>query len=131
MMFILCMFAMMVVIIPSRSVLLFTSFPVRRVIIFFFQAEDGIRDLTVTGVQTCALPICEEIPLTARILQTVDIYDALSTSRPYRKALSSKETFTLMREEVERGWWDGSLVDKLEALVIGSAIPLTGVEAKQ
>src|SRR2546430_11265763 len=27
------------------------------VFIFFFQAEDGIRDLTVTGVQTCALPI--------------------------------------------------------------------------
>src|SRR2546430_9242942 len=27
---------------------------------FFFQAEDGIRDLTVTGVQTCALPICSE-----------------------------------------------------------------------
>src|SRR2546430_9829707 len=27
---------------------------------FFFQAEDGIRDLTVTGVQTCALPICTD-----------------------------------------------------------------------
>src|SRR5256886_9256420 len=27
---------------------------------FFFQAEDGIRDLTVTGVQTCALPILEK-----------------------------------------------------------------------
>src|SRR2546421_12146744 len=27
---------------------------------FFFQAEDGIRDLTVTGVQTCALPISPE-----------------------------------------------------------------------
>src|SRR3989475_4954644 len=27
------------------------------IIFFFFQAEDGIRDLTVTGVQTCALPI--------------------------------------------------------------------------
>src|SRR5690606_40752190 len=26
--------------------------------IFFFQAEDGIRDFHVTGVQTCALPIC-------------------------------------------------------------------------
>src|SRR5438046_5434299 len=25
---------------------------------FFFQAEDGIRDWSVTGVQTCALPIC-------------------------------------------------------------------------
>src|SRR2546430_138593 len=28
---------------------------------FFFQAEDGIRDLTVTGVQTCALPICKAL----------------------------------------------------------------------
>src|SRR2546429_4897766 len=27
--------------------------------VFFFQAEDGIRDVAVTGVQTCALPICE------------------------------------------------------------------------
>src|SRR2546429_5541978 len=27
-------------------------------VIFFFQAEDGIRDVAVTGVQTCALPIC-------------------------------------------------------------------------
>src|SRR2546430_8880798 len=29
------------------------------VVLFFFQAEDGIRDLTVTGVQTCALPILD------------------------------------------------------------------------
>src|SRR5699024_12162221 len=28
--------------------------------VFFFQAEDGIRDRNVTGVQTCALPICGE-----------------------------------------------------------------------
>src|SRR2546430_6486880 len=31
-----------------------------RLVFFFFQAEDGIRDLTVTGVQTCALPISEQ-----------------------------------------------------------------------
>src|SRR2546421_8925193 len=31
-----------------------------RVVFFFFQAEDGIRDLIVTGVQTCALPIRSE-----------------------------------------------------------------------
>src|SRR3989440_7860189 len=31
-------------------------------IVFFFQAEDGIRDLIVTGVQTCALPICKIDP---------------------------------------------------------------------
>src|SRR6516164_10698110 len=29
-----------------------------KMFVFFFQAEDGIRDGTVTGVQTCALPIC-------------------------------------------------------------------------
>src|SRR6266849_3642416 len=30
--------------------------------LFFFQAEDGIRDPLVTGVQTCALPICRHDP---------------------------------------------------------------------
>src|SRR2546429_511591 len=36
---------------------------VRRLVFvfFFFQAEDGIRDVAVTGVQTCALPICASI----------------------------------------------------------------------
>ena len=29
---------------------------------FFFQAEDGIRDTSVTGVQTCALPIWVDVP---------------------------------------------------------------------
>src|SRR2546427_8600556 len=38
------------------------------VFFFFFQAEDGIRDLTVTGVQTCALPIL--VPLAARHQKT-------------------------------------------------------------
>src|SRR2546430_3025663 len=33
---------------------------------FFFQAEDGIRDLTVTGVQTCALPISARTRLTGK-----------------------------------------------------------------
>jgi putative two-component system response regulator len=72
----------------------------------------------------------EEIPRTARILQTVDIYDALTTSRPYRKALSAETTFTVMRKEVKIGWWDGSLVDELESLVMGSVLPSTRLEAK-
>src|SRR5690606_40571015 len=33
---------------------------------FFFQAEDGIRDFHVTGVQTCALPICIDLNLLAQ-----------------------------------------------------------------
>src|SRR5690349_22953884 len=38
-------------------------------VFFFFQAEDGIRDLYVTGVQTCALPICGvDVTITAKDL---------------------------------------------------------------
>lgn len=59
----------------------------------------------------------DQIPLTARILQTVDIYDALTTDRPYRTALSDQRAFALMREEVKKGWWDGGLLDQLEALL--------------
>jgi len=59
----------------------------------------------------------DAVPLTARILQTVDIYDALTTDRPYRKAMAPDRAFALMREEVKRGWWDGALVDELEAMV--------------
>src|SRR2546429_2150395 len=41
---------------------------------FFFQAEDGIRDVAVTGVQTCALPIC--MALGASLENTLVIRDA-------------------------------------------------------
>src|SRR5206468_4400935 len=41
----------------QASALLYESRAPRRGGLFFFQAEDGIRDLIVTGVQTCALPI--------------------------------------------------------------------------
>src|SRR2546430_7530451 len=39
---------------------------------FFFQAEDGIRDLTVTGVQTCALPISKQLPVMTHAFQEVE-----------------------------------------------------------
>src|SRR5260370_19591460 len=39
-----------------------------RSLVFFFQAEDGIRDSSVTGVQTCALPIYLRRPLRRRYL---------------------------------------------------------------
>lgn len=61
----------------------------------------------------------ELIPLTARILQITDIYDALTTDRPYRKALSPQKAIAIMREEVKRGWWDGSMLDNFEAIVHG------------
>jgi len=67
----------------------------------------------------------EQIPRTARILQITDIYDALSTDRPYRKALPREETLAIMREEVKRGWWDASILDEFEAIVLGAPAQLT------
>src|SRR2546427_10767440 len=43
---------------------------------FFFQAEDGIRDLTVTGVQTCALPIYQGRPLRCASARSADFLPA-------------------------------------------------------
>lgn len=61
----------------------------------------------------------EQVPLTARILQVTDVYDALTTDRPYRKALSPERAFEIIREEVNRGWWDDSVVNEFEAVVHG------------
>jgi putative two-component system response regulator len=72
----------------------------------------------------------EQIPLTARILQVTDVYDALTTDRPYRKALPKEEALAIMREEMKRGWWNGSLIDQLELLVAESAPQLADVGAK-
>jgi putative two-component system response regulator len=59
----------------------------------------------------------EEIPLTARILQIVDIYDALATDRPYRKALQPEEVFSIMHGEARRGWWDDSLICEFQSMI--------------
>ena len=59
----------------------------------------------------------EAIPLTARILQVVDIYDALTTDRPYRRAMTQRATFDVMRLEAARGWLDSGLLGRFERLV--------------
>src|SRR2546421_3121626 len=60
-----------IVIPPMQVVVALAAFIVHTVhfSFFFFQAEDGIRDLIVTGVQTCALPICRTMaPASVAIL---------------------------------------------------------------
>jgi cyclic di-GMP phosphodiesterase len=59
----------------------------------------------------------EQTPLTARILQVTDVYDALTTDRPYRKALSQERAFEIIREEAKRGWWDVAVVNVFENVV--------------
>src|SRR5438270_2767171 len=68
-----------------------------RTSIFFIQAEDGIRDLTVTGVQTCALPISTKssaklwAPLAVLAQPTADDLVALAVFLPPRALDRSEE----------------------------------------
>jgi cyclic di-GMP phosphodiesterase len=50
-----------------------------------------------------------EIPLLARVLQVVDVYDALRTARPYKHALAHEQAADTMREEACSGYWDEQL----------------------
>jgi putative two-component system response regulator len=59
----------------------------------------------------------DAIPLTARVLQVVDLYDAITTQRPYKPAYSPEHAFALMREETAKGWWDTRLIEAFIALM--------------
>jgi len=59
----------------------------------------------------------EQIPVAARVLQIVDVYDALTTDRPYKKAFSITDALQTMKEEVAKGWWDPRIFDQFEELV--------------
>jgi putative two-component system response regulator len=59
----------------------------------------------------------DEIPKTARVLQLVDVFDALTTERPYKKAMAADAALRLMHEEVGKGWWDPAYFLEFEKLV--------------
>jgi putative two-component system response regulator len=59
----------------------------------------------------------------------VDIFDSLTTDRPYRKALSQEKALEIMWEETHRGWWDADLVSALEELLVESPLELSAASA--
>ena len=70
----------------------------------------------------------DAIPLTARVLQVTDIYDALVTDRPYRKAMPHDEAMSTLLAEARRGWWDAGLIREFEALVCWQAPAVEKIE---
>ena len=52
----------------------------------------------------------DEIPYLARVFQVIDIFDALQNKRPYKSELSQGEVFSIMQEEIDKGWRDPVLM---------------------
>src|SRR5256886_9915699 len=81
---------------------------------FFFQAEDGIRDLTVTGVQTCALPIC------GALTEGVSI-DQLQRPIDARRGLGHRSLFDVEQRQLREAMHVGCGVEHPGEAQIGRA----------
>ena len=59
----------------------------------------------------------DEIPFLAQIFQLIDIYDALTSERPYKKAFTPTEALSIMMEETEKGWRDKKLMQQFTEFI--------------
>jgi len=71
----------------------------------------------------------EHIPVTARVMQIVDVYDALTTQRPYKRAFSRAEALEMMEEEVKKGWWDPGIFQEFHHMPTGARAAAAGAES--
>jgi putative two-component system response regulator len=58
-----------------------------------------------------------EVPLLAQIIGIVDVFDALTTERPYRQPLTRDHALEVLTDEAEKGWRDRALVGVFEGIV--------------
>jgi putative two-component system response regulator len=59
----------------------------------------------------------EQIPYLAQIFQVIDIYDALASERPYKKAFTPEEALQILTEETEKGWRNPELVRQFKRFI--------------
>jgi putative two-component system response regulator len=65
----------------------------------------------------------EEIPLGARIMAVVDVYDALCTVRPYKPAFSQDEALDILVRETEAGSWDARVIETFIEMLRAASPP--------
>lgn len=58
-----------------------------------------------------------EIPFLAQVFQMIDIYDALTSERPYKKAFTSSEALSIMTEETDKGWRNKKLMQQFTEFI--------------
>lgn len=64
--------------------------------------------------------IGENIPYLAQVFQIIDIYDALTSERPYKLAFSPEEALAVMQEETVKGWRNPQLMQQFEEFIRNS-----------
>lgn len=73
----------------------------------------------------------DAVPVLAQIMGIVDVFDALTTSRPYKPALSIERACEVLRAEVERGWRRRDLVESfIEMLSERGMLPVPQLSAR-
>jgi putative two-component system response regulator len=63
----------------------------------------------------------DAIPELARVFQVIDVFDALTSDRPYRRAMASQEAVAQLRLEEQRGWWDSAVVEAFASMILSPA----------
>jgi putative two-component system response regulator len=67
-----------------------------------------------------------EIPYLAQVFQLIDIYDALTSERPYKKAFTSIEALEIIDQETQKGWRNPGLVEKFKSCIYQTEIAELG-----
>jgi putative two-component system response regulator len=67
----------------------------------------------------------DQISLEVRVLTVADIYQALVSVRPYKKAFSPGKAVEILRSECAKGWWDNTVVETLADLVAEGKLATT------
>lgn len=71
----------------------------------------------------------DEIPFVARIMTIVDIYDALTTTRSYRKSLPPEVALEILWEEANKGWWDKQILKEFNDMMRANGDPINSAKS--